>query len=50
MGKFFEDLKKDLLEVIEAEKGEREMIKYDTDNLPADTYVIGEKKTEYKSN
>lgn len=50
MSSFFEDLKKDLIEIIEAENGEREVIKYDVDNLPADTYIISEKTEDYKSN
>lgn len=48
MDKIFEVIKKDLTEAIEAEKGERELIKYPSEDLPADTYIIGEKKTEYK--
>lgn len=48
MSNFFEDLKQDLIEAIEAEKGERELKKYPSESLPAETYIIGEKKTEYK--
>ena len=50
MSQFFEDLRKDLIEAIEAEKGEREFDRCEAENLPADTYIIREKEDEYKTN